>query len=303
MTLKFVSPAFEAAVDGGAVLEELCTGFGFSEGPIWHPRDGYLLFSDMPQDVRRRWSPSGGLKEVMRPANKCNGMTYDAALNLLVCEHVTSQVVREAPDGSRMVLASHYEGQELNSPNDICVRSDGSIYFSDPWYGRMPVFGLERPRVLGFQGVYRIPPSGQPLELLVERDLFGQPNGLCFDPAERFLYVNDTEQANVRRFLLQPDGRLGPFELFAEGLASDDLPGRPDGMKTDEAGNVWCSGPGGIWVYSPVGTLSGKVRTPEMVGNLAWGGPGFRTLFVCASSSVYTLQTKVSGHREPYMAA
>lgn len=303
MRAELLSPSFDEIVAPFETVQKLCTGFGFSEGPIWHPKDAYFLFSDMPQDVRRRWSPSGGVQEVMRPANKCNGMTYDADLNLIVCEHVTSQVVREGRDGRRSVIASHFEGKQLNSPNDVCVRKDGSIYFSDPWYGRMPVFGLERPRDLGFQGVYRIPPNGEHLELLVERDLFDQPNGLCFDPTEHFLYVNDTEQANIRRFSVQPDGRLGRWEMFAEGLASDGVPGRPDGMKIDERGNVWCSGPGGIWVFADSGELIGKVSTPEMVGNLAWGGPDFRTLFICASTSVYTLRTRVRGHAEPYMRA
>jgi gluconolactonase len=295
MAIEMMSPRCSELLDAAARLEKLCTGFGFSEGPIWHPTDGYLLFSDMPQDVRRRWSKRDGVQEVMRPANKCNGMTYDADLNLLVCEHVTSQVVREGRDGSRTVIASHFEGKELNSPNDICVRSDGSIYFTDPWYGRMAVFGLERSRELGFQGVYRIPPDGGPIELSVDRSLFTQPNGLCFNPTEQFLYVNDTERANIRRFSVGSDGRLCDVEVFADGLNSDAAPGRPDGMKTDESGNVWCSGPGGIWIYSPSGELLGKVQTPEVVGNLTWGGADFLTLFICASSSVYALQTNTRG--------
>src|ERR1700730_222175 len=135
----------------------------------------------MPGDVRRRWDDEGGVRESRRPANKCNGMTYDADLNLIVCEHATSSLIRETPGGSREILASHFEGKQLNSPNDVCVRSDGSIYFTDPWYGRMPGFGVERPRQLGFQGVYKLM-GGDILELLVERDLFDQPNGLCFSP-------------------------------------------------------------------------------------------------------------------------
>ena len=159
MTIVSLKPAFDDLVDPAARLAQLATGFTFTEGPIWHPVDRYLLFSDMPADVRRRWDEKQGVAEVRRPANKCNGMTYDADLNLIVCEHATSMLMRERPDGRREILASHFEGQELNSPNDVCVRSDGSIYFSDPWYGRMPGFGVERPRQLGFQGVYRVPPG------------------------------------------------------------------------------------------------------------------------------------------------
>src|SRR6202012_5473851 len=149
-------------------------------------------FSDMPADVRRRWDAARGVAEVRRPSNKCNGMTYDADLNLIVCEHATSSLVLQRRSGRRDILESHYDGQELNSPNDVCVRSDGSIYFSDPYYGRMPGFGVERSSELGFQGVYRLPPNGEGLQLLVDRDLFEQPNGLCLSPEERLLYVNDS---------------------------------------------------------------------------------------------------------------
>jgi gluconolactonase len=152
---------FSDLIDLDAPVDRLAGGFTFTEGPIWHPRDQYLLFSDMPADVRRRYDERSGVREVMRPSNKCNGMTYDANLGLIVCEHATSSLIREH-DGRREIVASHFDGKELNSPNDVCVRSDGSIYFSDPWYGRMPVYGVERPRQLGFQGVYRVPPGGGP---------------------------------------------------------------------------------------------------------------------------------------------
>ena len=185
MTHATLRPQFEELIDPYAPVAQVGSGFGFTEGPIWHPRDQFLLFSDMLSDVRRRWDARGGVSEAKRPSNKCNGMTYDADLNLIVCEHSTSTVVRERPDGARETLASHFEGQELNSPNDICVHSDGSIYFTDPWYGRMPLYGVERPRQLGFQGVYRIPPGGGAPQLLVDRFLFEQPNGLCFSPDQQ----------------------------------------------------------------------------------------------------------------------
>ncbi len=182
--------------------------------------------------------PARGVAEVRRPANKCNGMTYDADLNLIVCEHATSSLVRERPDGRREILASRFEGKELNSPNDVCVRSDGSITFTDPWYGRMPGFGVERPRELGFQGVYRVTPDGA-LQLLVDRNLFDQPNGLCFSPDEKKLYVNDTEKALIRAFAVATDGSLTGGEVFASGIRSETEPGVPDGMKCDAAGHVW----------------------------------------------------------------
>jgi gluconolactonase len=297
-----VRPGFADLVDPWAPVRQLGTGYQFTEGPVWHPREHYLLFSDMPGDVRRRWDRSG-VQEVMRPANKCNGLTYDDDLNLLVCEHATSRLVRERPDGRREVLASHFEGMELNSPNDVCVKSDGSIYFSDPWYGRMPVYGVERPRQLGFQGVYRIPPGGGEPQLLVDRYLFEQPNGLCFCPTEDRLFVNDTVQHLIRVFDVLPDGRLGPGRVFASGIVSPTEPGVPDGMKCDAQGNVWVCGPGGVWVYSIRGDLIGRLRVPELVGNLAWGGPDWRTLFLTATHSVYAVETKVGPRIEPYMRA
>jgi gluconolactonase len=301
MTHTALRSEFEDLIDVYAPVGQVGTGFTFTEGPIWHPVEQFLLFSDMPADVRRRWDARGGVREVRRPANKCNGMTYDGDLNLIVCEHATSTLVREYPDGRRETLASHFEGRELNSPNDACVKSDGSIYFSDPWFGRMPVYGVERPRQLGFQGVYRVAPGAREPQLLVDRGMFDQPNGLCFSPDEKLLYVNDTVQALIRMFEVNADGTLSAGRIFASGLKSELEPGLPDGMKCDARGNVWCTGPGGVWVYSPSGSLLGKVRTPEMAANLCWGGEDFHTLYVTATHSVYAVKTKITPRLEPYM--
>ncbi|MDE2375144.1 MAG: SMP-30/gluconolactonase/LRE family protein, partial [Hyphomicrobiales bacterium] len=289
---------FTDLIDLDAPVERVAGGFTFTEGPIWHPRDQYLLFSDMPADVRRRWDERGGVREVMKPSNKCNGMTYDANLGLIVCEHATSSLIRER-GGHREVIASHFEGKELNSPNDVCVRSDGSIYFSDPWYGRMPVYGVERPRQLGFQGVYRVPPGGGMPQLVVDRNLFEQPNGLCFSPDEKILYVNDTVRCLIRAFEVNADGSLGPDRIFASGIRSELEAGVPDGMKCDSAGNVWVTAPGGVWVYSRSGALVGKVKVPELVANLHWGKSDWRTLFMCATHSLYAVRTKIGPHTEP----
>ncbi len=304
MAHEALSPAFRDLIDEHAPVLQLGSGFNFTEGPIWHPVDHYLLFSDMPDDVRRRWDRHG-VREVMRPSNKANGLTFDADLNLLACEHATSSLARFQPDGKRVVLASHYEGRELNSPNDLCVRSDGSIYFSDPWYGRMPGYGVERPRELGWQGVFRIPPGqvgGDP-ELVVDRYQFSMPNGLCFSPDEKLLYVNDTEQANIRVFEVHADGSLSRGRTFASGLKDTLKPGVPDGMKCDASGNVWVTAPGGIWVYDPQGRLIGKIAIPELVANIHWGGEDWRTLFICATHSLYSVKTKVGPRNEPFMRA
>jgi gluconolactonase len=293
-------------VDENVEVEQLGTGFTFTEGPIWHPRDEYLLFSDMPADIRRKWTPDGRVEEVMNPSNKCNGMTYDADLNLLVCEHSTSSVVRERPDGTRETLATHYKGKELNSPNDIVVHSSGAIYFSDPTYGRWPGFGIERDQDLDFQGVYRLAPEGTSgaggaPQLLV--DDFGQPNGLCFSPDETLLYINDTEGAHIRVFDVASDGTIANGRMFAEGIGDGDLAkgGLVDGMKCDERGSIWVTGPSGVWVFSPGGEHLGVVEIPESVGNIHWGGHDWNWMFVPASTSLYRFRTKVAGRREPFM--
>jgi gluconolactonase len=296
------SDAIYDLVDEGSEVERVATGFTFTEGPIWHPVDHYLLFSDMPGDVRRKFTPPDRVEEVMRPSNKCNGMTYDADLNVLVCEHVTSSLVRERPSGEREPIATHFEGKELNSPNDVCVKSDGSIYFSDPWYGRMPGFGEERERELGFQGVYRIPPGGGDLELVVDRDAYEQPNGICFSPDESLFYVNDTPGAYIDVYDAFADGSISGRRRFFSGIGSGVIEeGIPDGMKCDERGNIWVTGPGGIWVISSAGEQLGVIEVPENTGNLTWGGEDWHTLYIPSSTSLYAIATKVGPRREPYM--
>jgi gluconolactonase len=297
------SPAMRELVADDAELERLGTGFTFTEGPLWNP-DGFLLFSDMPGDVRRRWDEQGGVREVANPSNKGNGMTFDLDGRLIVCEHVTSSVVRMDPDGTgsgREVLATHFEGKELNSPNDVVVKSDGAIYFSDPTFGRMPGFGIERDQDLDFQGVYRIAPGGGDPELLV--DDFVQPNGLCFNADETLLYVNDTTNAHIRVFDVAADGTISNSRVLAEGIGTGDLASGElvDGMKVDERGNVWVTGPGGVWVFSPEGEHLGTVEVPENVGNINWGGPDWNWLFIPASTSMYRLKCPVAGNRLPYM--
>jgi gluconolactonase len=291
-------------VEEGSSVEQLATGFTFTEGPIWHPLEQVLYFSDMPADIRRKVTLDGTVTEVRKPSFKCNGMTLDADLDLLVCEHVTSTLVRERADGVREIVAFHWRGAYLNSPNDVCVRSDGTIYFSDPWYGRSPGFGVERARELGWQGVFRIPPGGgqAELDLAVREDEFDMPNGLCFSPDESLLYVNDTSRAHVKVFDVNADGTLANGRLFFAGIGSGAAgEGLPDGMKCDELGDVWVTGPRGIWVISPEGDHLGIVEVPEVAGNLSWGGPDWRTLFIPASTSVYTIRTRVGPRREPYM--
>jgi gluconolactonase len=302
MAVQVIAPAMRELIAEDAQVERIGTGFTFTEGPLWHP-DGFLLFSDMPGDVRRRWDDADGVREVANPSNKGNGMTLDNDGRLVVCEHVTSSVVRMDADGTgsgREILASHYDGKELNSPNDVVVKADGAIYFTDPTFGRMPGFGVEREQDLGFQGVYRMPPGGGDPELLV--DDFEQPNGLCFSPDESLLYINDTPRAHIRVFDAQPDGTIANGRMFFENIGSGVIEeGIPDGMKIDERGNVYVTGPGGIWVISPEAEHLGVIEVPENTGNLNWGGESWNELYIPSTTSVYRIRMKVSGNRLSYM--
>ena len=285
---------FFSLIEEYAPVHQIGTGYIFTEGPLWHPVDQSLIFSDMPGDTRRRYVPGQGVSEIEKPSNKGNGMTYDAELNLLICEHATSSVVRIRRDGTREVLATHYEGRELNSPNDIIVRRDGAIFFTDPTYGRMPGFGVERPTQMGFQGVYMLPPGHQPGQepvLVSDRYMFTQPNGLCLSPCEKFMWVNDTDQANIRMFDVGEDGMLRNARIFASGIKEPLRKGVPDGMKSDKHGNIYVTAPGGVWVYDFHGMKLGEIILPEMAANLHWGDSDWSTLYICAETSVYSVRT------------
>jgi gluconolactonase len=300
MTVSVLSEKLRELVDEDADVEQIATGFTFTEGPIWMA-DGSLHFSDMPGDKRRRWDPDEGVTVLRDPSNKCNGMTLDNDGNLIVCEHVTSSVVRESPGGGRETLATHWGDKELNSPNDVIVARDGSIIFTDPTYGRMPGFGLEREQDLDFQGVYRIPAGGGDLQLLV--DDFAQPNGLCFSTDESLLYINDTDRAHIRVFDVGADHQLSNARTFAENIGTADLAKGDlvDGMKLDERGNVYVTGPEGVLVFSPDGEHLGTIKIPEPVGNLNWGDDDWKSLYIPASTSVYRVRMNVAGNRLGYM--
>ena len=288
-------------IDKDVVIQRVASGFEFTEGPIWHPRDRHLLFSDVPGNVRYKFLSSETVLEECNPSNKCNGMTYDANLNLVVCEHLTSSLVLEKRDGDREVLATHFEGKQLNSPNDVCIRADGSIYFSDPAYGRMPGFGEKRKQDLDFQGVFRISPNKH-LELLVEKDCYQQPNGLCFSPDESLLYINDSPRALIDVYKVAPNGSLYDRKRFAENIGTGAIEGGiPDGMKCDELGNIWVTGPKGLWIFSSKAEHLGIIEIPEHTANLHWGGSDWHTLFITASTSIFSLKTKVAPHTESFM--
>lgn len=291
MSAEIRDDRFRAVVGEDVAVEAVASGFGFTEGPIWHPYDKHLTFSDMPGDEMRRWTPAGGVVSFRKPSHMANGNTYDRQGRMLTCEHATSRVTRTAADGAITVLATHYQGKQLNSPNDIVVKSDGAIYFTDPMYGRMPYYGVERPSELGFQGVYRMADDGSRLTLLA--DDFAQPNGLALSRDETRLYVNDTERGHIRVFDVADDGSVSGGAVWADVTGSGQ--GAPDGLKLDRDGNVYCCGPAGLHVFSPDGHSLGVIRVPEVVANFTWGGDDLATIFLTASSTLYRVRTKTPG--------
>ena len=294
VSIPHSTPAIAALVDAREELTTIASGFRFTEGPVWSPRDSSLLFSDIQADTRWRWTAETGAVIVARPNRIGNGMAIEPGGALLVCEHVTSSVIREYDDGRQEVVAFHHDGTYLNSPNDVVPRSDGAVYFSDPDYGRWdhPV-GVHRPLQLGFQGIFMVPAGGGATRLVAARDEFDQPNGLCFSPDETVLYVDDLH--GIRAFDVADDGTLSHPRTLHDGMGDTEIPGRgnQDGMRCDELGNIWCTARGGVWVLDPSGALLGIIETPETSANLVWGGDDFHTLFLCTSTTVRTLRTLV----------
>jgi len=278
------------APDAG--YEILHTGMGITEGIVWHPRDQYLIFSDLSASIVYRWTEADGLALIRKPSNITNGNTLDNQGRLISCEHATSCVSRLEADGRHMrVLASHYQGKELNSPNDIIVDSRDRIWFTDPHYGRTnPRVGIIRPQDLSFQGVYRIEADGG---LTLIADDFDAPNGLCLTPDETALLADDSNRGHIRRFDVLPDGKVMGGQVFAE--IGVDSTGKPDGMKVDRAGRVYCTGPGGIHVLTPDGAPLGRIMPPGHVRNFCFGGKDARMLYMAIHGGICRLPLLTPG--------
>jgi gluconolactonase len=270
--------------------ERLATGFVFTEGPLWHP-DGFYYFVDVRASMLYRITPGRPHEVVREKTGGGNGTTFDLQGRLILCEGDNRRVMRQAADGRFEVLVDRFDGKRLNRPNDVVCKSDGSIYFTDPGL-RVPLAERE----VEHAGVYRIAPDGA-VSLVAD---FEYPNGLAFSPDERLLYVANTRWAQYIHVLeLDGDGRVLRRGIFAD-MSSDETDGVPDGMKVDVEGRVYCTGPGGTWVFAPDGARLGIIRTPEVPANLAFGGPDLRTLFFTARRSVYTLRAKVPGQPHPW---
>ncbi len=318
MKVERLDPALDQIIPDQPRLEKVATGPGFSwtEGPVWIPA-GYLLFAEIPSNSIRKWSPGVGVSVFMQPSGwkestpytghepGSNGMTLDSRGRLTVAGHAQRDVWRLEqmnPKAQVTVLADTYEGKRLNSPNDLVYKSDGTLYFTDPPYG-LPKLDSDPTKQLPFSGVYRLPgalshkPGAPPdrgqLQLLV-KDL-PRPNGICFSPDEKYLYVNNSEPKKLwMRYTVKADGTLTDAKVFFDA-SSDKRVGAPDGMKVDQSGNLYSAGPGGVWIISPEGKHIGTLDIPERVGNVAWGGADHKTLYVAASSSIYRISLKIPG--------
>jgi gluconolactonase len=291
MSVEIRDERFKQVVGDDAPLEQLATGFIFTEGAMWDAQSNELIFSDMPGDIVRKWSETEGVTTFRQPSNKQNGHYFDREHRLVSCSHAASNVTREERDGSITVLATHYDGKELNSPNDVIVKSDGAIYFSDPTYGRMDGFGLLRDQDMDYQGVYRIDPGSGEVSLLASD--FGQPNGLTFSLDEKRLFINDTDHGHIRVFDVAGDGSISGGEVWAVPEGPGD--GGCDGMKLDRDGNIYCTGPGGIHIYAPDATALGVIQVPEVTANFTWGDDDLKTLYMTASTSLYRTRVNVPG--------
>ncbi len=260
-------------------------GYEFTEGPLWHD-SGYLLFSDIPANTIYKWTPAEGAVIYLKPSGHSNGLTFDGDGNLLLAQH-DGLVSRLTKDTELTVVADSYNGKRLNSPNDLTVKSDGSIYFTDPSFGVS-----DEDKELDFNGVYRYSREDG-LQLLI--DDFDLPNGIVFSPDESRLYVNDTRHNHIRAFDVNNDGSLSNGKIFAK--MESNAEGAADGMKVDTDGNLYSTGPGGLWVFSPEGKVLQQVETPDRITNLAWGGSDGSTLFLTAPNAVYKLETNRNGVR------
>ncbi|MGC4407585.1 SMP-30/gluconolactonase/LRE family protein [Rhizobium rosettiformans] len=293
-------PRFRDLLVSSAALEELYSGCRWAEGPVWFNDGGYLLFSDIPNERVLRWVEGAGTSVYRAPSQFINGNTRDREGRLVSCEHGGRRVIRTEIDGAVTTLADRHDGKRLNSPNDVVVKSDGSVWFTDPSYGILSDYeGYKADEEQVSRNVYRLDPATG--ELIVMIDDFLQPNGLCFSPDETLLYVADSGASHkpdaprhIRVFDVTEGKRLTNGRVFAHIDK-----GIPDGMRTDMDGNLWSSAADGVHCFHPDGTLLGKILVPQAVANLTFGGPKKNRLFITASTSLYAIYTATRGAQTP----
>lgn len=299
---EFIDPRFRQFIMGNAPVEQIATGMRWAEGPVWIGDAGCLLFSDIPNNRIMRWIDGAGLSVYRQPSNYANGNTRDRQGRLITCEHGTRRVTRTEHDGQITVIADNYQGKRLNSPNDVVVKSDGSIWFTDPYYGiKIDYEGFKAEQEISCN-VYRFDPKSGALDIVI--DDFVCPNGLCFSPDERRLYVAETN------LMFEPDAdrHIRVFDIADDGhsVSGGDIfhkvdVGCADGFRADEDGNIWTSAGDGVHALSPEGDLLGKIHIPEVVANVTFGGrPGARNrLFICGTTSIYSIFLNCRGAQIP----
>jgi gluconolactonase len=297
-----LDPGFDELIAPEARLEKLAEGFTWTEGPIWVQDGGYLLFSDIPRNTIFRWKEGEGVSPYLSPSGYTgrvyyglepgsNGLTLDAEGRLVACEHGDRRVSRLYRDGGKMTIADSYQGKRLNSPNDLVYRSNGDLYFTDPAYGIPDRYEDTTRRELDFCGVYRVTAERQ-VDLLTDELI--KPNGLAFSPDESVLYVSqsDPDRAIWMRYPVKSDGTLEKGEVFQDVTEhASRLPGLPDGFKVDDKGNLFATGPGGVWVFSPQGKILGRIETGQRTANCAWGDDG-STLYIAAHMFILRIRTR-----------
>jgi gluconolactonase len=285
---------------GNTWLEKLASGCLWAEGPVYAADGDYVLWSDIPNNRMMQWVEGAGARVFRHPSNHCNGNTRDREGRLVTCEHVTRRVTRTEPDGTITVLADNYRGKRLNSPNDVVVKSDGTIWFTDPPYGLLYDYeGKKTARELDGNYVFRLDPRSGALTIVA--DDFVKPNGLAFSPDERQLFIADSGASHdpkgphhIRAFAVGGDGKLTGGEVFVEVS-----PGIADGFRFDSDGNLWTSAGDGVHCYSPQRLLLGKIKVPETVANLTFGGPKRNRLFICGTTSLYAIYVGQTGAQRP----
>ena len=294
MTKKIVNfkPEMEKLISADTEIETVAEGFIFTEGPVWDAKNQALLFSDIPGDTIYKWSSKAGTSVYRKPSHFSNGLTYHPNGFLVSCEHRGRCISMENEKGEAIPLATHFDGKRLNSPNDVITSSDGSIIFSDPIYGLQEGLGGPADAELDFQGVYRFDPADNSLTLLV--DDFERPNGLMLSDDEKWLFINDTPRQHIRVFEVSESWQLKNGRIWVE-LWDKECIGRPDGMKLDISGNVFCTGPGGVWIFNPNAELLGRIYLPDKTANLAWGDADYQSLFITSSTFVYRIRCITHG--------
>ncbi len=293
MDMDRIAPGLERLIDKDAPMDRISYGTTFAEGPVWDKRNKQLYWVDIIGNTIWKWKPGVGREVVLRPSGHANGMTFDKEGRLTVAGWSLRTIWRFEHDGSITTIASHFKGKKFNSPNDIVVHSSGATYWTNS-AGGLVIPGMvaeDNQRYLDVQGVFRLSPDGKKVTLAVADCTY--PNGLCFSPDEKILYVNDSRLGLIRAFKMNADGSCGPGKLFH--TMQGDEAGVADGMKCDVEGNVHCTGPNGVHVIDPKGRLLGRLKIPGHSTNMAWGDDDWCSLYVTTYNSVYRTRVKVPG--------